>query len=130
MRPSGADLGTTPGQAGLESGGGGGGGAKDQPRPWRVLIVVPLVVLQHWVKTLTEWCPSQRFWVFHGKNARRRQRALDYVLSEGGICLTTFSLVHRNSDKLSSFPEVLATDCGARKGGATKSTRAAALRDR
>eukprot|EP00501_MAST-03F_sp_TOSAG23-6_P002524 GSMAST32.ASY1.ANO1.2661.1 assembled CDS len=61
-----------------------------------VLIVLPKSVLEHWRSTVTKWCPTNPLRVvFHGQK-KKREMSLNNVVRFGGICFTTYGMLHRN----------------------------------
>lgn len=55
----------------------------------KVLIVVPLAVLDNWVRELAAWAPKVRVVQYHGTPAQRRE-ALKKIYNRGGVALTTY----------------------------------------
>lgn len=71
----------------------------------RVLIVLPLSVLNHWSRTLTDWCPDVTHRTYHGSVADRERVMREVrMLRRPGIVLSTYGTVRTNVEELA--------DCG------------------
>jgi SNF2 family DNA or RNA helicase len=69
----------------------------------RILLVLPVAVVEQWKKELAKWAPDLPLVIFHGSNRRQRESALQraQTSSAGGVCLTTYGMVVTSSVKLS-----------------------------
>jgi len=55
----------------------------------KVLIIVPLAVMDNWARELAKWAPKVRVVQYHGTQAQRRE-ALAKAYTRGGVVMTTY----------------------------------------
>ncbi|XP_032083092.1 LOW QUALITY PROTEIN: DNA excision repair protein ERCC-6-like [Thamnophis elegans] len=68
-----------------------------------VLLILPVTLLNNWVKEFAKWTPGLRVKVFHGANKAERQRSLERIQRRKGILLTTYQMLLNSWPQLSSF---------------------------
>ena len=70
----------------------------------RALVVAPVSVLNVWSKEFEKFGQQvvSRVMSFYGSNVRERNRNLEYVCANGGVCLTSYGLCANNAERLSS----------------------------
>ncbi|XP_032994140.1 DNA excision repair protein ERCC-6-like [Lacerta agilis] len=68
-----------------------------------VLLIMPPSLLSNWLKEFAKWTPGLRVSVFHGPNKHECEKNLKRIQKRSGILLTTYQLVLRNWQQLSSF---------------------------
>jgi SNF2 family DNA or RNA helicase len=67
----------------------------------RALIVLPVSLIENWVAEFKKWNKLTPVHIFHGISTSKRNRELDFVLSNGGICLTSYGLVSSDAARIS-----------------------------
>ncbi|XP_070808054.1 DNA excision repair protein ERCC-6-like [Pituophis catenifer annectens] len=68
-----------------------------------VLLILPVSLLNNWVKEFAKWTPGLRVKVFHGTNKAERNRSLERIQRRKGILLTTYQMLLNSRPQLSSF---------------------------
>ena len=67
-----------------------------------VLLIVPVSVMEHWVREITKWCPENRILGYHTSiTKKQRGKNLRKVVKRGGILITTYGMVLNNAETLS-----------------------------
>ncbi|KYQ91721.1 SNF2-related domain-containing protein [Tieghemostelium lacteum] len=64
------------------------------------LIVMPVSLIEHWIKEFEKFKPSFKVKVYHGSSVRERESALDYIKKHGGVCITTYGMIVSNCEAL------------------------------
>ncbi|GAM22666.1 hypothetical protein SAMD00019534_058410 [Acytostelium subglobosum LB1] len=64
------------------------------------LVVMPVSLIEHWVKEFERLPPKVTVRVYHGANVKERERSLEFVQKNGGILLTTYGMIVANTDQL------------------------------
>ncbi|XP_070808107.1 DNA excision repair protein ERCC-6-like [Pituophis catenifer annectens] len=68
-----------------------------------VLLILPVTLLNNWVKEFANWTPGLQVKVFHGTNKDERNRSLEQIQRRKGVLLTTYHMVLKSWPQLSSF---------------------------
>ncbi|XP_032083108.1 DNA excision repair protein ERCC-6-like [Thamnophis elegans] len=68
-----------------------------------VLLILPVTLLNNWMKEFAKWTPGLRVKVFHGTNKAERQRSLERIQRRKGVLLTTYQMLLNSWPQLSSF---------------------------
>lgn len=70
----------------------------------RVLIVLPVSLLENWKLELGKWITKKpRIKEFHGGSKTQRNEDLNRVSECGGMCLTTYGMILTNIDMLNQI---------------------------
>ncbi|XP_029019562.1 DNA excision repair protein ERCC-6-like isoform X2 [Betta splendens] len=66
------------------------------------LLVMPTSLITNWTKEFAKWTPGMRVKEFHG-DSRERTRNLEKVQRQGGVIITTYTMLINNWQQLSLY---------------------------
>eukprot|EP01084_Bolivina_argentea_P205272 350711_1 len=67
-----------------------------------VILIVPVSLISHWTNELKKWCSGPKIREYCASISNdERENNLEYIISKGGILITTYGMIQRNSLQLS-----------------------------
>ena len=100
---------------------------QDPARRLPTLIVCPVSVLGNWRREIHRFAPELRVELHHGKSRARSEEALNDILDEVDVLLTSYSLLQRDEELLGTrqFEGVILDEAQNIKNPNTRQSRAA-----
>ncbi|XP_044286458.1 DNA excision repair protein ERCC-6-like [Varanus komodoensis] len=70
-----------------------------------VLLVMPVTLVNNWMREFVKWAPGIRVKIFHGTSRKERSQNLERVQSRKGVLLTSYQMILANQEQVSTFNE-------------------------
>ncbi|KAF2075926.1 hypothetical protein CYY_002774 [Polysphondylium violaceum] len=68
----------------------------------KTLLVMPVSLIEHWIKEFDRLKPKFLVKVYHGSSVRDREDGLEDIKDFGGVCITTYGMVSSNPASLNT----------------------------
>nr|XP_003229740.2 PREDICTED: DNA excision repair protein ERCC-6-like [Anolis carolinensis] len=68
-----------------------------------VLLIMPVTLVNNWMREFANWVPGIRVKVFHGTSKKEREQNLEQIQRRTGVLLTSYQMVLANWEQLSNL---------------------------